>query len=242
MTHKEMSKKLMEAIGLTEEPLGIYYSESKPENAFEWNGKGEHFCHVSKMSSARAGTPVAVDGNNPGCGGAAFYLGWSSDTRPGFAEFLSHDKEGRGERFKKDPELAQAAIQNRKFVPASGRYCIYQRLSDIPEEITPEVVTIFADADGISGLIWLRSYISAESQSTIAPFSAGCGSMVGETRAQALQSEPKAVLGMFDPAARQSVEKELLTFSVPYSLFIEMVNDIPGSFLEINPWLRIRNR
>jgi hypothetical protein len=72
--------------------------------------------------------------------------------------------------------------------------------------------------------------------------SSGCGTIVGEPRAQARESQPKAVLGLFDPTVRPRVEKDYLTFSVPYAMFVEMVENVPGSFLEIEPWLVVRNR
>jgi len=241
MTHKEMAQPMSQALGLEEEPIAVYYADEKPEAAFEWNCKGEHFCNIGRLAVVRKGTPLAVDGQNPGCGGAAFFLGWNKETRTGFEEFLSHDAEGKGERYKKTPEIARAFIENRKFVPANGRYCIFHRLTDVPENITPEVVVFFGDGDDISGLVSLANYGRREN-AVIAPFSSGCGSIVSEPRAQALESEPKAVLGMFDPSARGSVNKNHLTFAVPWRMFIEMLENIPGSFVEIEPWVKIKSR
>lgn len=241
MTHKEMAEKIKTALGLDEEPIAAYYSDEKPEGAYEWNCTGGHFCTVTPQVAVRKGKPLAINGKTPGCGGTAFFLGWSKEMRPGFEEFLSHDAEGKGERYKKTPEIARAFIENREFVPANGQYCIFQRLIDVPEEITPEVVDFYADADGISGLVWLANYGRKE-QAVIAPFTAGCGSLVSEPRAQMLKDKPKAVLGMFDPSARISVEKHLLSFAVPWKMFVEMLENLPGSFVEIEPWTKIRNR
>jgi uncharacterized protein (DUF169 family) len=241
MTHREMAGRMMKTLGLTEEPIGVYYANEKLEGAFQWDCKGEHFCTIGGLAAVRKGRALVVDGENPGCGGAAFFLGWKDSMAPGFEYFLSHDDQGRGERYKKTPEIARAFIENRAFVPANGRYCVFQQLKDIPDEITPEVVVFFANADGISGLFWLANYGRKE-QAVIAPFSAGCGSVVSEPRAQAAEPEPKGVIGMFDPSARSNVDKHLLTFSIPYKMFIEMLDNIPGSFLEIDPWLKLRNR
>lgn len=242
MTHKEMDDKLCDALGISEPPIAVYYTDEKPEGAFEWNCQGGHFCPIGRMAAVRKGTPMSVNGEHPGCMGGAFSLGWNESMRPGFEEFLSHDAEGRGERYKKTPELVRALIAERKFIPATGKYCIFIKLEDLPEDITPEVVAFYADPDGISGLIWLASYGRPGQNATIAPFSAGCGSIVSEPRAQALEAEPKAVLGMFDPSARQLMEPDFLTFAVPYGMFIEMVENLPGSFVEIDPWLKIKNR
>lgn len=242
MTHKEMVDKLCEALGLPEAPIAVYYTDEKPEGAFEWNCQGGHFCPIGRMAAVRKGTPMVVNGEHPGCMGGSFAMGWTQSMRPGFNEFLSRDAEGKGERYKKTPEMVDKLMSERKSVPSDGKYCVFIRLEDLPEDITPDVVIMYADPDGISGLIWLASYGRPDVNSTIAPFSSGCGSLVSEPRAQALEPEPKAVLGMFDPSARQLMEKDLLTFAVPYSMFIEMVENLPGSFVEIDPWLKIKNR
>jgi len=242
MTYKQMSDALMTALGLSESPVAIYYADTKPEAALEWQGGSGHFCCIGRLAGVRRGFPFAVDREKPGCSGAAYFLGWDERTRPGFERFLSRDSEGKGERFKKTPELARTYLQTRKFVSANGRYCVFQRLEDVPTDVTPEVISVFADADGISGLVTLANYGRPGQHAVIAPFSSGCGTLVNEARVQALEPEPKAVIGMFDPAARPTVEKHYLSFSMPYVMFVEMVENIPGSFLEIEPWLKIKNR
>ena len=240
--HREMANRVVDALGVSEPPIAVYYAHEMPEGAFEWNCQGPHFCPVGRLAAVRKGTPLSIDGENPGCGGAAFFLGWRREMRPGFEYFLSHDDEGHGERFKKTPELVRKMLAKRKFVPANGRYCIFQRLEDVPDEVTPEVMTIFAEPDQIGALVFLANYDRPGDDAVISPFSSSCGSIVTEPRAQASEPVPKAVIGMFDVAARPEIEKNHLTFSAPYSRFLEMVEHIPGSFLEIEPWLNLKNR
>lgn len=242
MTHKELTSRVSEAIGKLPPPVAVYYTDERLEGAFEWNCKGEHFCHIGRMAAVRAGKPMVIDSKNPGCMGAARFLGWNPVTMPGFEYFLSHNDEGKGERFKKTPELARSFMVNFDFVPASGAYCVFQRLEDVPDEITPEVIIFFGEADHISGLHLLANYGRSGKDAVITPFTSGCGSMVAEPRAQMSNPEPKAVLGLFDPAARPKEDKKYLTLSVPYKMFIEMVENIPESFLEIEPWISIKNR
>lgn len=236
-----MAESIVGALGLSEAPIAVYYADEKPEGAFEWDGRS-HFCLIGRLAEARKGTPLAVNGENTGCGGSANFLGWDDSFRPGFEYFLSHDEEGKGERFKKTPELARAMIRDRVFVPASGRYCMFQRLADLPEDVQPEVVVMFADPDEVSGLVVLANYGRAGSNEVIAPMTSGCGSIVNEPRVQAKNPQPKAVLGMFDAAARPKMEKQFLTFSVPYAVSTEIVGNIRGSFLEIEPWTGMRDR
>lgn len=242
MNHKYLAQRMLEALNLGESPIAIYYSDEKLEGAFEWNCQGGHFCPIGRMTAVRTGTPMLVDGETPICGGGQFFLGWVEEMRPGFEEFLSHDAEGHGERYRKTPQLVGEFLKERNFVPANGRYCIFQRLEDVPEEIVPEVISVFAPPDQIGALVFLANYDRAGNDGVISPFSSGCGSMVTEPRAQALEPEPKAVIGMFDPSARPNMEKYLLTFSVPFRRYVELVENIPGSFLEIEPWAKLKER
>jgi len=49
-------------------------------------------------------------------------------------------------------------------------------------------------------------------------------------------------MGLFDPSARPYVEKNLMTFAVPFGLFTRMAGNIPESFLTTRTWGTIRKR
>ena len=76
----------------------------------------------------------------------------------------------------------------------------------------------------------------------IAPFSSGCGSIIGYPLVEGGNSDPKAVIGMFDSSARPYVGENTLTFAAPIGKFKEMVEDMDESFLTTATWERIRNR
>jgi len=59
---------------------------------------------------------------------------------------------------------------------------------------------------------------------------------------EAEKEEPRAILGMFDVSARPMVEREILTLSMPYSLFLKLLENISGSFLETESWKKVRQR
>ena len=53
---------------------------------------------------------------------------------------------------------------------------------------------------------------------------------------------PRAVLGMFDVAARPFVPKETLTLAVPMIKFTRMVENMEESFLITPAWNKVRKR
>lgn len=242
MTHKEAANRMTEAMGKLVPPVAVYYADERIEDAFEWNCQGPHFCHVGRLAAVRAGKPMIVDKKNPGCMGASRFLGWSPGIRPGFEYFLSHAEDGSGERFKKTPEMARSFIDSFDFTPANGDFCVFQRLEDVPDAVLPEVVIFFAEPDQLSALHWLANYGRNGKNAVISPMTSGCGSMVAEPRAQMGKPEPQGIIGLFDPAARPREDKRYLTLAVPYAMFLEMVNNIPESFLEIEPWISIKDR
>jgi hypothetical protein len=59
---------------------------------------------------------------------------------------------------------------------------------------------------------------------------------------ETIREQPRAVLGMFDVSARPMVEKEVLTLAMPYSLFLRLLENVSGSFLETESWKKVRGR
>lgn len=242
MSHIEANKMMTESLGLTEAPIAVYYADEPIVDGYSYQNQKAHVCCISKMRMVREGTPLVIDSQNPGCGGGSYYMGFTTKMRDGFECFLSHGPDGSGERYKKTPELAKSFLQSSPSIPAPARYCIFQRLADVPDTVTPEVVVFFAQPDQISGLLWLINYGREGRDGVLSPMTAGCGSILYESRVQSASDKPKGILGMFDPSARQHIDKSLLTMSVAYKLFLEMLDNISGSFLEIGPWTRIKAR
>ena len=80
------------------------------------------------------------------------------------------------------------------------------------ESDQPLVIIFFAPPDVLSGLFTLANYDETESNKVIAPFGAGCGSIVYHPYHELQSKRPCAVLGMFDVSARPCVSSEVLSF------------------------------
>lgn len=53
------------------------------------------------------------------------------------------------------------------------------------------------------------------------------------------KENPKAVVGLTDITVRPMVETDMLSFSVPYKMFLDMEESVEGSFLEKPLWHRV---
>ena len=76
----------------------------------------------------------------------------------------------------------------------------------LDESDDPAVVIFFAKADVLSGLFTLANYDEVEPNGVIAPFGAGCSTIVMYPYLERDADRPRAVLGMFDVSARPFVQ------------------------------------
>jgi len=125
---------------------------------------------------------------------------------------------------------------------APGRYIVFRRWDRLAAADAPVAVIFFAPPDVLAGLFTLANYDETEPNGVIAPFGAGCASIVDYPHREAQSSRPRAVLGMFDVSARPCVGAGELTFTVPWPKFIRMVDNIPDSFLITPSWAKVRRR
>jgi len=104
------------------------------------------------------------------------------------------------------------------------------------------VVIFFALPDVLSGLFTLSGFDESDVNAVIAPFCAGCGSIVHWPFLEQQAERPRAVLGMFDVSARPYVQKQLLTFAAPMRKFSRMLDNMDESFLTTHSWERVKAR
>ena len=75
-----------------------------------------------------------------------------------------------------------------------------------------------------------------------APFGSGCSTLLTYPLKEASKEQPQAILGMFDVSARPMVERDILTLAMPYSIFLKLLENVSGSFLETASWKKVRER
>jgi len=200
-------------------------------------------CLIAALKSVREGTPLRFDTNSFGCAGGRFYCGYSSHLRKGIAEFLSHDAEGEGERYKKDPAIAAEAVRQSPWREAPTSHLLFKRWDTLDERDEPIAAIFFAVPDVLSGLFTLAGYDVAEREGAVMlPFSSGCGSIIQYPYAEELSDHPRAVLGMFDVSARPHVPANTLTFAVPMKKLRTMVENMDESFLITESWRLVQKR
>ncbi|MEP0813196.1 MAG: DUF169 domain-containing protein [bacterium] len=226
-----------------EPPVAFFYAES-PGDAEVRKPQTQHACIIGDLARVRAGRAMAFDECGAICGGAKRYLGFAPGLREGFEYFLSYGIPGKmdGERYKKTPEIVKELLAKMPKFDAPKPYIVFKRFDMLDAADSPDVVIFFATPDVMSGLFTLSGFDEAEAEAVIAPFAAGCGSIVQYPYRELANGTMRGVIGMFDVSARPCVPADRLTFAVPWPKFVRMAENMDESFLITNSWKLVRNR
>ncbi|MCJ7664046.1 MAG: DUF169 domain-containing protein [Desulfobacterales bacterium] len=227
----------------SELPITFYYTDQEGR-AEQVKAPAGRQCFIGVLAKVSKGQSLCFDVNSIGCRGGKRYLGFSEQMVPRFEYFLSCGIPGRleGERYKKSPELVKQMMKYMPAFKAPARFIVFKRWDMLDESDEPAVVIFFAKPDVLSGLFTLANYDEVEQNGVIAPFGAGCSSIVMYPYLERDSQRPRAVLGMFDVSARPFVPEEMLTFAVPMNKFDRMIDNMEESFLITPSWEKVRKR
>lgn len=247
-------------------PVALLWSDDKPEGAFQFK-EGAWGCVMWLFTNAARGRTAVVDRNTFGClgGGTGLgfgnqYVNWQGGVEA-FCRFLStgsahlgtkredidSSRQGfidnvlHGERYIKSPELVKKFLEVMPFMDVPAKYVVFKPLEAVnPDQETPVVVIFLANPDQLAALVVLANYARESTESVIIPFGAGCQSIGIFPYREARLENPRAVIGLVDMSARQTVRKQigkdLMTFAVPYRMFQEMEANVEESFLGKEEW------
>jgi len=244
-----LPSRIAEELKLAHLPVAIIFTNDKPEGALEQE-RGKWGCVIALLTEAAKGKTAVLSRDTCGCSGGRVGLGFGSrsydEMRGGIEYFLSTGRgEGypEGEGYRKTPELARAFIDALPATDIPFTYVVFKPLKEVdPEKETPQVVIFYANPDQLAALVVLANYDRGAGDNAIIPHAAGCHSIGIIPYQEAKREKPRAVVGMTDISARPHVSPEVMSFTVPFSRFLEMEANVEGSFLQKKAWQKLRER
>jgi uncharacterized protein (DUF169 family) len=243
-----MNSRIAEELLLKNLPVAMTTSNEIPAGAiqFKQDARG---CVVSLFTAASHGKIAVVDAQTTGCMGGQIGMGFCDQFQgpPGGIDYFLSTGRGEGypegECYKKTPELAKAFVDELPTTVLSEKYVIFSPLEAINADSNPPLLVSFVvNVDQLSALIVLANYDRATNDNAAVQFAAGCHSIFLLPLAESKMQIPKAIIGLTDVTARPFVDADKLSFTVPWSMFQEMENNIEGSFLEKHDWKKVRER
>ena len=148
-----------------------------------------------------------------------------------------------GEKYVKSPELVKKWLGNLPIVKTDKKYVIFKPLKEVNENESIQVIIFPVDANQLSALVVLANYARETNENVYAPFAAGCQSVGVLAYAEMNKEFPRAIIGNTDISSRlyssHLLGTDLLTFAVPYKMYLEMEENVDSSFLRQHQWERL---
>ena len=252
-----MKSELYAKLKLQWEPVAISFTDVRPKQAEQFE-RGQRGCVASMLVAAASKGIVAVfDEETYGCAGGGVGLcfgnAFQKKNHPTKALLSTGDEAlaqlgqtyirslGRGERFFATPELVEAWENQLPFTETPQKYVVFQPLSVIEAADKPDLVCIFANPDQLSALVILSGFYRGKSLNVVAPFASACQSILLAYQ-QIGEAMPHGVLGFFDISQRTGIPKDLLSFTVPFSMFQELEKAVPEGCLTTAVWEKLAKR
>jgi len=257
-----MESKIAKAIEMKYSPVAVMFANEKPEGALEF-AEGSRGCVSAFLNSAAKGKTAVFSRKTAGCPGGGAGLGFGNtykDFPGGIEYFLSTGNKEfcgseigknivknmpmleHGEGYQKTPETAKKYIESLPLTDIPFEYVIYRPLEKLSAGETPEIVILLVNPDQLSALTVLANYSRGTFDNVIVRFGAGCQQTGIMAYRECLSDSPKAIIGLTDISARKIFAKDILSFTMPYRMFLEMEGDVDGSFLQKSEWLHVLER
>jgi len=254
----------LDTLGLDEEPMGMFYTDEKPLEGFSPNVSdlptrekeinneinwqevfGSFSCVIGKIWLARKKRSCAYfSAEQFGCPGGAFWLGFNKPQAETIISYVSTGIPGgmEGEHYCDSQDRLRQIFEYIDPPTALGKYCVFKPVGKFTGDEKPLLVTVFARPESLCGLHQLATFVTNDPEVVASPWSSACGSLAIWPRHYLEKGKNKAVVGGWDPSARKFFNIDELSFTVPFDMFINMVEGHDESFLVTKTWTTVQKK
>jgi uncharacterized protein (DUF169 family) len=254
----------VEVLGLEEEPMGLFYTDKKPvegfspkpndlptrekemKNEIDWQKVfGEFSCVMGHIWRARKKKTTAYfSAEQFGCPGGAFWMGFNKPQTETIINYVSTGIPNwtAGERYCDSPDALRRIFQYVDPRPAPHKYCVVKPIGNFSGDEVPELVAFFTRPESLSGLHQLAAFVTNDPEVVVSPWGAGCGNVAAWPLHYLSKGQNRAVVGGWDPSARKFFKTDELSFTVPYKMFLDMIDRFTDSFLMTKAWGTVQKK
>lgn len=231
--------KIAEAIKLSTYPIAILKTNQIPQDALQVQKGGA--CVVAFLNAAAQGKTITFCESSEICRGGKVGLGFCK-LPDAMQYFLSTGNAAiEGEFYKKSPKLAKAYIDGLPEITSSP-YITFKPYDFLEETEIPKAILFLVNADQLSGLVTLANFDRAKQNHVQISFGAGCSQSILYALNEQEIGGDTCMIGLTDPSARKVIDKNILSFSIPYHRFLEMEQNVSDSFFVHKTWQFIYER
>ncbi len=229
---KKSLGKYSEVLSFNHPAVGWYFSSEKIENSFIFR-KNTWVCMFMylKMMMKKGKRIRFFCYNDRACAGCAEYFGFT-EIKDDSGIFLAET-----ERVYKSTEISKAYTRETATYihPPKDKYLYMEKLENIDIDKKIEVVNIFpANPADLLKLVTLSSYDRLTNDNALTPNCSACQCVFTIPYNESFKDNSKNVIGLFDVVARNYIPEDMIAFSMTSNRFIEMADNIEGSFLDKN--------
>lgn len=234
--------KIADAIKSKYHPVAVFRSPEKPEGATQFK-EGRWGCVVSLLNAAAKGRTTVFDKKSTPCMGGQVGLGLGCYDVDFIKQLLSTGFSGgrEGEFYLKNQELAEKFATGLPQI-ITDKYMVFKPLAELKNDETPEIVVFLTNADQLSALVLLANYDKETQDNVKIDFAAGCQQTILYPLHEAEKEGSNCFVGLTDLSVRKYVDKNMLSFAMPYKRFLELEAQAEESFLTKGVWLRLTSR
>lgn len=232
MTVKEFIENYRQAFG-EKAPLPIAFGYSNtPTSEIRSIPK----CLVGSISNVRHGDSLTLSADNVICGGGGLYTAFTEmpERVPIFVSEVEH--------YKKTKEMVVDYVRGLNIELTKKPYLNFIRIDNLKEWSDAEALLFFATPDILAGLCSWAFYDNNSADAVVTQFSSGCASIVTRPIRENKTNGRSCFIGMLDPSARPLIPENELTFTIPMSRLIEMLNTMEESSLYQKAFSALRRR
>jgi uncharacterized protein (DUF169 family) len=247
-----MNSRIEEALALKYSPVAVLLTNARPERATQFK-EGRRGCVAAMLRAAAKGRTGVFDRKTCGCPGGGTGLGFgncyvgfpidrllSTGGKTELANGRTFDM-GEGERFFESPEVAARWARALPYREVPTEFIVCKPIDQVAEGESVSLVLMFVNPDQLSALVTLAGFRRGAIDATVSPWGAACQSILF-AHAEAESDNPRGVIGFFDISQRGKIARELLSFTIPYRMYLEMESSVDESFLCTTTWKKLCKR